>query len=389
MSFELKLTWKYFRSRRKNLARFTSVAAVAGIAVGVASLIVAQALARGFQDEMRDKILANTPHITVLRSDGSHILNWEEIKNNLEKTENVFKVSPTTFENSIITGKTASAYSIIKARDSIDDLPKRSDKIGRIEISVGAELAEKTGLKQGDETEIVTFENQVAPNNTKVFIRETFKTGLFEYDSTWIYVSPENFARLVNQARFTPSILSVRVTDIYKADQTAAKIRQILGAEFRVIDWQEANRPLFAALSLERKVSFAIISLIIFIAVLNITTTLALLVNERRFDIAILRACGIKTKSLILTFLYEGSFLGFSGVFFGVVLGLTSCFLGNYFRLVNISAEVYSLSYIPFHPGLFDILGTILTAFLLSLAATVYPAFRASRIKPLENLRNS
>lgn len=389
MSFELKLTWKYFRSRRRGLARFTSMAAVAGIAVGVASLIVAQALARGFQDEMRGKILANTPHITVLRGDGTPIINYEQIENVLKKTENVFQVSPTTYENSIITGKNASAYSIIKAQDLNINLPNPSDNENRIEILIGAELAEKTGLKQDDETEIITFENEAAPKNTRVLVKGTFQTGLFEYDSTWIYVSPENFARLTNQTEFTPSILSVAVRDIYRADQTADEIRQFLGAEFRVIDWQEANRPLFAALSLERKVSFAIISLIILIAVLNITTTLALLVNERRFDIAILRACGIKTKSLILIFSYEGMFLGFSGVFFGVVLGLAGCFWGNYFKLINISAEVYSLNYIPFHPDLFDILGTILTAFFLSLAATVYPAFRASRIKPLENLRNS
>lgn len=389
MSFELKLTWKYFRSRRKGLASFTSIVAVVGIAVGVASLIIAQALARGFQDEMRDKILANTAHITIFLKDGTRIFDWDEIKKNLEKTENISKVSRATYENSMLVGKDAVSYSIIKVQDSANYLQNQPDNKNQIEISIGAELAKKSGLNQGDEAELITFENEIAPKNTRVFIREIFQTGLFEYDSTWIYVSPENFARLTNQPKFIPSILSVLVNDIYKTDKTAREIRENLGESFRVIDWQEANRPLFAALSLERKVSFAIISLIIFIAVLNITTTLALLINERRFDIAILRTCGIKTRSLILIFLLEGLFLGFFGVLFGVIFGLLGCRLGNYFKLINISAEVYSLSHIPFRPNLPNILLVVFTALILCLAATVYPAYRASRIKPLENLRNS
>lgn len=389
MSFELKLTWKYFRTRRKGLARFTSIVAVLGIAVGVASLIIAQALASGFQDEMRDKILANTSHITIFLKDGTQIFDWEEIKKNLEKTENISKIAPTSYENSIIVGREASLYSIIRVQDSNDNLQNQSRGKNQIEISIGAELAKKSGLNSGDKGEIVIFENEIAPKRARIFIREIFQTGLFEYDSTWIYISPENFARLTNQTGFTPSILSITVSDIYKADRTAAEIREKLGEKFRVIDWQEANRPLFAALSLERKVSFAIISLIIFIAVLNITTTLALLVNERRYDIAILRTCGIKTKSLVSIFLFEGLLIGFLGVLFGAGLGLLGCLIGNYFKLINISAEVYSLSYIPFHPRLLNILFVVFTALILCFVATVYPAFRASRVKPLENLRNS
>jgi len=181
--------------------------------------------------------------------------------------------------------------------------------------------------------------------------------------------------------------LSISVRDIYRSNETAQKIRENLGENFKIIDWQEANQPLFAALSLERKVSLAVISLIIFIAALNITTTLALLVNERRLDIAILRTCGAKTASLIKIFLLEGLFLGFTGIFCGVVLGLSACFAGNYFKIISISAEVYSLNYIPFHPQISNVLLIITIAFAVCLAACVYPAFKASKIKPLENLR--
>ena len=396
MPFELKLAVKYFRAKRKSLARFTSIAAIVGIAAGVASLIIAQSLANGFSDEMRDKILANTAHISIFMNDGAEVFDWKNIKNQLEKSENVTDVSPTKYQNSIIIGKTATSYAILRTVQKAEvqsskskvQSPKQFQNKDQIKISIGAELAKKSGLKKGDEAEIVLFENEETPEKTTVHVAETFQTGLYEYDSTWINIPPEDYIKLTKTLSFAPTILSVSVSDIYKANETAAEIRAKLGANYKVLDWQKANQPLFAALLLERKVSLWIISLIIFIAALNITTTLALLVNERKLDIAVLRTCGARARSLVFIFLFEGLFLGFIGIFLGVILGLLVCFAGNYFKIVRLSAEVYSLNYIPFHPNFMNILLIIFIAFLLCLAATVYPAFRASRIKPLENLRH-
>lgn len=387
MPFEFKLAIRYFRMRRKSLARLTSVAAVVGIAAGVASLIIAQSLARGFQDEMRDKILGNTAHVSIFFKDGSEIANWIELKQNLEKIENIEEISPTAWSNVLVVGNEAISYAILRVQISNTTSSESSTEDKSLEISIGAELAEKIGAEIGDKLELITLENQTEPNRTKVLVSKIFRTGLFDYDSSWIDISPENFAKLKEHKHFTPTILSVSVKDIYQADDTARKIREALGGGFRVLDWQEANRPLFSALSLEKKVSLAIISLIIFIAALNITTTLTLLVNERRLDIAVLRTCGIKTRNLISIFLLEGSFLGISGIFLGLVLGLLGCFFGNYFKLISLPAEVYSLSYVPLHPSVTSIFWIILISLVLSLAATAYPAFLASRVKPLENLR--
>ena len=391
MIFELKLALKYFRAKRKSLARFTSIVAVIGIAAGVAALIIAQALSNGFSAEMRDKILANTAHVSIFSVDGSEISDWSAIKENLQKDENIVAVTPTAYESAVLVSANATDYVILRTENRDLKIENQTGEIWNYDlktISIGAELAKKSGLKSGDEAEIVTLENGDNPKRTRFRIKDIFQTGLYEYDSTWVYIAPENYARLNGKRNFTPTVLNVSVADIYKSDETARKIRESLEGNYRVIDWQEANRPLFAALSLERKVALAIISLIIFIAALNITTTLALLVNERRFDIAILRTCGAKTRSLMTIFLIEGLLLAFSGIFTGVVFGLLGCLLGNYFRLVNISAEVYSLSYIPLRPDLTSILLIALTAFILCLLAILYPAFRASRIKPLENLRN-
>lgn len=383
MRYELKLAWNYFRSRRKSLARFTTIVAIVGITAGVGALILAQAMAHGFQDEMRDKILANTAHITVFRKDGLGIKNYQQLIANLEKSENIQTVSPTTYESAILLGPKTNSYAVLRAVQS-----QKSTDENRIEVKLGAELAEKSGLKTGDETEILVTDGSSAKNST-VRISETFQTGLYDYDSTWIYVSHADFAKLFNRQNFYPTVLSISVNNIYQAGATAENIRQVLSDDFKIVDWQEANKPLFAALSLEKKVSLAIISLIIFIAVLNITTTLALLVNERRLDIAVLRTCGATTKSLLLIFLFEGLFLGIIGTFLGVITGLTTCFAGNYFKFVRLDSAVYSLEFIPLRPTIYDVLLIIATALFLSLLATIYPAWRAAKIKPLENLRNN
>ncbi len=382
MPLSLKIAFRYFRTRRGSLARFTSLAAIFGIAAGVASLIIANALAKGFADEMQEKILSNTAHIAVSSKDGGEIFNWKEISEQLIQIENVESVLPATYTNSIIIGENAVSYAILIAKN------KQTKTENRTTISVGEKLAEKIGAKIGDEIELVTLKNQTDPKRSKVFVTDILKTGIYDYDSTWIYISPEDFAVLNDQKEFTPTILSVSVRDIYKTNETAEKIKAILGENFQIIDWQQANQPLFAALSLERKVSLAIISLIIFIAALNITTTLALLVNERKFDIAVLRTCGAKGKTLISIFLFEGLFIALIGIVCGLFGGLAACFLGNYFKLVSLSAEVYSLSSIPFHINIFNVFLIILTALLICLSATVYPAYKASRIKPLTNLRS-
>lgn len=384
MPFALKLAWKYLRARRRSLARLTAVAAVVGIAAGVASLIVALALSGGFAGEMRDKILANTAHVSVFTSDGAEIENWERIKPSLEKLENVETVAATSFESVFVIGRETTSYAVLKRTPGLED---RLPKPQKIEVALGEKLAEKLNVRVGEEIELVVLGDDGEPRRVSVVAGEVFQTGLYEYDASWIRISPENYAFVHARRAVDPTHLDVSVRDIYRSRETAGEIRKLLGENFKVLDWQEANEPLFAALSLERKVSLAIISLIIFIAALNITTTLALLVNERRLDIAVLRACGARTRSLMSIFLFEGLLLGLFGVAAGVAGGLLACFLGNYFRLVSLSAEVYSLNYIPLRPTAAAVALTAAIALCLTAAASVYPALKASRIKPLENLR--
>jgi lipoprotein-releasing system permease protein len=380
LKFEVKLAWKYFRTKRKSLARFTAFAAIIGIACGVASLIIAQSLARGFQAEMQSKILQNTAHITVFKKDGSEINDYFRLKNKLESIENVKEINGTTYENSLIVTDNFTNYAVIRATAVSKLKVQNSDEIS---VEIGAELAEKMSLKIGDKADILLTSRK----SSNVKIANIFRTGLYEYDSTWVYISFADLAKLKEREVALPTILNVITTDIYSVKIVAEELRKNLSGEYKVVDWQEANQPLFAALSLEKKVTFIVILLIIFIATLNITTTLALLVNERRLDLAVLRTCGAKTKSLMAIFLIEGTFLGLLGIIFGVILGLSLCFLSNYFQLISLNTEVYSLASISLNPNVLEVLIIVIAAFLLCLAATVFPAWKASKIKPLENLR--
>lgn len=389
MRFELKLAWKYFRMRRRSLARFTSAVAVIGIACGVASLIVGQAISRGFASEFQKKILSNTPHVLVFRANGE-ISDWRIIKREIEKIENVREVSPTTYDSAVIATETSTNYTILRAVQDLRFNKRESNNANAaIEISIGAELADKANLKIGDEAQIIVPQKENTPKSVRVRIADVFRTGVYDYDSTWIYIAPEDLRHIQEKNDYAPTSLNVSINDVYRADETAEKIRAALPPDFKVLDWQRANQPLFAALDLERRASLAIISLIIFIAVLNITTTLALLVNERKLDIAILRTCGARTANLVFLFLLEGLLLALTGIFGGVIFGLIATSAANYFHLINLPKEIYSLSYVRLTPSFQDVLLIVAVAFALSLAATVYPAWRAAKIKPLENLRNS
>jgi lipoprotein-releasing system permease protein len=369
--------------KRKSLTRFTAIVAIVGIAGGVAALILANALARGFHDEMQEKILANTSHITIFRKDGEHITEHLEVVPQITKIEGILSVDETTFESSILMGSKTNSYSVLRAIS--DSKPFDS---GDITVGIGKELAEKTGLEVGDDAEIILPGDDSA-KTAKVRIREIFRTGLFEYDSTWIYISFTDLAKLKGEVSAFPTVLSIKLTDSYDAAVISEQLKNSLSSDYKIVDWQEANQPLFAALSLEKKVSLAVIVLITLIALLNITTTLALLVNERRLDIAILQTCGAKTKSIAMIFLLQGFFLGLIGIICGVAIGLLASFSSNYFKLISLNTEVYSLESITLRISIFDIIFIAALVMFLTIIAASFPAFHAAKIKPLENLRNN
>ena len=184
-------------------------------------------------------------------------------------------------------------------------------------------------------------------------------------------------------------MIGVQVDDANNVKQIAARVPAALGEGYTTLDWQQANQPLFAALALERRMGLFVIGLIIAIAALNITTMLILVVVERRRDIAILSTLGATRTGVMLVFIIEGAVVGAIGAIAGVLLGLIACFIGNYFKLVSLPADVYSISNVPLNANFTETLLAALIAFGLSVLATIYPARNAARMRPVEVLRDA
>ena len=394
MPYEVFLAFRYLRSRRKRrLARATSIAAVLGICMGVAALIVAFALSNGFRDEMKHKILQGTAHLSVVRADGRPIENHTELAKRLREVDGVVSASATTYDGALARGSKGSGYAVLRGIEdeqarhwlntgSFAPLFTPAEIPGAV---VGIDLAAKLGVSIGDVFQVLPANEQVT---RRLRVAGTFRSGLFEYDSTWIYV-PFDTASTFAGDNHAASVMSMQISDADNVKQVAANVSKVLGNTYTLVDWQQANQPLFSALALERRMGLFIIGLIITIATLNITTMLILVVVERRRDIAILSALGATRAGVMLVFIIEGAVVGAIGALAGVILGLVLCLIGNHYKLVSLPADVYSISNVPLTPRPTEMFLAALVAFVLSVLATIYPAHAASRMRPVEALRDS
>jgi len=407
MPFEVFLAIRHLRSRqRRRLARVTSLIAVVGIAVGVAALIVALALANGFRDEIRDKILRGTAHLTVMRGDGRPMTEYPEVAAKVAAIPGVVAATGTTYDGAVIVGPQATAYAVLRGVEqtavteitpsllsgSVERLFANSESTNEPpSVIIGSELAVRTGLGLGDTAEVITAAPNVSSSTTgrrRVRIAGIFRSGLFEYDSTWVYLPLSSAAAFAGEAH-AASVISVKVENIYDVKTVAAETRQRLGNAYTTVDWQEANRPLFTALALERRIGMVIIGLIVFIAVLNITTGLIMVVVERRRDIAILSAMGASARSIMSIFVIQGAIVGLLGAVAGLVLGMIAVVVANRYQLISLPADVYSISNVRLNVSLRDAVIAAATALVLSVVATLYPARAAARIRPAEMLRET
>lgn len=404
MPYEVFLAFRYLRSRpKRRLARVTALLAILGITMGVAALIVALALANGFRDEMRAKILQGTAHMSVLRTDGRPIEDHAKLAEQLRQTDGVVSASATTYDGALVSGSKNAAYAVLRGieegtvpqargwliKGAIEPLFDATNPGEPPRAIVGAELATKIGVNVGDSFEALPFANGLSNRAARrLRVAGIFRSGLFEYDSTWLYVSFETASMFAGDQHAT-SVISVQVRDPNRVKEVAANVRKTLGEGYTIVDWQQANQPLFTALALERRMGVFIIGLIIAIAVLNITTMLILVVVERRRDIAILSTLGATRSGVMLVFVIEGAVVGAVGAIAGVLLGLALCFIGNHYKLVSLPADVYSISNVPLNAHLSEALIAALIAFGLSVLATIYPARNAARMRPVEVLRDA
>lgn len=429
MSYELFIALRYLRAKRRQAAvSVITFVAVAGISVGVAALIVAQALIIGFRSDVQDKILQGTAHLNLLKKDNSGIENYRELVERVRAAPGVSAASATIYAQVLLSANDRQEYAVLKGVDlnspreaneifstviegdpgqlrptQEDRIPNQSPDHDAAKqevadqklagIVLGKQLAQAMALRVNDVVTVISSQTRLTPAGlqprpryTRFRIVGVFSSGLYEYDSKWAYISLAA-AQNVSGSGDAAGVIQMKTADIYAVKEIGERVRAIAGPDFVTSDWQELNRPLFAALQLQQRVVQVFFALLIAIAALSIITTLTMTVIEKSRDIAILRAQGSTPRSIRRIFMLQGLIIGLIGASSGLLLGLGLSWLANHYQLISIPAEIYSVSHVTLKIRLIDCASVVILAVTICLLATIYPARTASKLTPIEALR--
>jgi len=411
--FEWFVGMRYTRSgrgvgQRNGFISFIAALSVAGIALGVAALIVVLSVMNGFQKEVRDRMLSVLSHIEVYGNTG--IQDWEAVAARSREDKRIIGVAPFVAGQVVVTRDETVRGAAVrgidpKAEPTVSDIgmQMRSGRLtdlaaGEFGIIIGRVLADQLGLLPGDKLAMIAPQGTVSPAGIvprlKQFtIRGIFESGHYEYDSTLI------LANIADAATFFRSDgasgVRLKTTDMQQAPAIAQDLGRRLGGQYMVRDWSRENQVWFAAVQVEKRMMFIILTLIIAVAAFNLVSMLVMTVTDKRPDIAILRTLGASPRSILSIFMIQGSMIGLLGTLMGVVLGvLIALNVGNLVGAVEamfgfrvLPPGIYVISALPSDLRLPDVAWIALISCLLALVATIYPSLRAAAVKPAEALR--
>lgn len=401
--YELWIALRYLKARRREffISLITWIS-VAGVTVGVTALIVVLSVMTGFEEDLRNKILGANAHVVVLPM-GSGLKDYARVVKEVQAVPGVTGATPFAMSQVMVTAGGSvvgamfrgidpdSARKVIDidrfmVRGSLRDL--KGDVPG---ILIGREMARNMGLFVGDRVQVVSPVGSSTPigfiPRLRTFrVAGIFASGMYEYDTTFVFVAlgeAQDFLRLGDAV----SGVEVRVGDIYEAPSIARRIEARLGPGHVARDWSEMNRNLFSALKLEKKVMSIILALIVLVAAFNITSTLIMVVLEKSREIAILKSMGATNRSIRRVFVMEGMVIGGFGTAAGLLGGWVLCWLLKKYQFIELPSDVYYISKLPvvLRPEIFGLVA--LCAVALSLLATLYPSWQASRLDPVDTLR--
>ncbi|MDO9437075.1 lipoprotein-releasing ABC transporter permease subunit [Hydrogenophaga sp.] len=412
--YELLLGWRYTRAgratRRNGFISFISGVSMLGIALGVAALIIVLSVMNGFQKEVRDRMLGVLSHIEVFEPNGQAIPNLADTLARIERHPEVLGAAPYVGAQALIARGEDMKGALVRGIDpalepKVTDLVKDlSDTLlprlvpGEYGVILGGELARSLGVIAGDSVTLIAPSGQVTPAGVVPRIRQmtvvgTFDSGHFEYDSALALLHQDDAARIFRVEG--PTGVRVKIKDLHQAREVAISIAGDLDPGLLVRDWTRQNRTWFAAVQLEKRMMFIILTLIVAVAAFNLVSTLVMTVTDKRADIAILRTLGASPRSIMGIFMVQGAMVGVIGTGVGLLLGLGVAFnidtlVPALERLLGASflpQDVYLISRMPSDPQQTDIVPVAVISLVLSFLATIYPSWRASRVNPAEALR--
>ncbi len=414
MKYEWFIGLRYLKAKRKQtFISIITLISIVGFALGVWALIVVLAVMSGFEKTLKEKILGTQAHLVVLKTSQEGIDHYEEVVKEVEQVKGVVSATPFILSQVMLSSESNVFGVVLNGIDpdrvgNVIELA-RNMKAGRLQdlkaeaqspgIILGVELAKRLGVSLNDAIQVISPLGTMTPMGMmpkmkRFRVMGIFYSGMYDFDNTLAYISITSAQKFLNMDSRVTGI-EIKTNDVYKVKRIGKEIRQKLGFPFWTRDWMEMNRNLFSALKLEKVAMFIILVLIVLVAAFNIISTLIMVVMEKNKDIAILKSMGASSGGILRIFIIEGGVIGVVGTFIGTVIGLVTAlnlekvsgFVENLFGFKFLPSDVYYIDKLPSQVNPLDIGLIVITAILISLLATLYPSWRASKLDPAEALR--
>jgi lipoprotein-releasing system permease protein len=402
------------RGRRDGFISFIAASSMAGIALGVAALIVVLSVMNGFQKEVRDRMLSVLPHIELYvpgASPDNALTHWQELAATARGNPEVLAAAPfVAAQGMLVRGQAlrgvqvrgidpATETHVSDIAGQMVDGQLTDLKPGGFGVVLGRDLASDLGVVRGDTLLMLAPQGSISPAGFAPRMRQftvvgIFSSGHYEYDSSLAFIDTEDAARVFRDSG--TGGVRLRIKDMQEAPQVAAQLQKILPRSVMASDWSRNNRTWFAAVQTEKRMMFLILALIVAVAAFNLLSSLVMAVKDKQSDIAILRTLGAGPGEVARIFLIQGALIGIVGTLVGVLGGTIIAynidvivpFIEGLFGVQFLPRQVYFISELPSDPQSADILIIGVTSLVLSLLATLYPSWRASRLQPAQVLRH-
>ncbi|ADI29042.1 lipoprotein-releasing ABC transporter permease subunit [Methylotenera versatilis] len=415
--FELFVGMRYTRAKRKNhFISFISLTSMIGIALGVAALIIVLSVMNGFQKDLRTRILGVASHLEITGSNNT-LSDWPNIAESSVKREHVLASAPYITAQAMLSYGQGVQGAIIRgvipaAEDKVADLGKSMRvgslndlRAGEFGIILGTDLAYNLGAQMGDKVVVMAPQGQFTPAGVVPRLKQftvigLFSSGMQEYDAGLALIHMDDAAKLYRMDNKVSGV-RLKLDDLFIAPNVAASISKDLNqpsnptGAYYVTDWTQQHSNFFKAVQMEKRVMFIILTLIVAVAAFNIVSTLVMAVTDKRADIAIMRTFGASPASIMAIFIVQGALIGLIGTLIGAVFGVIVAlnidviipFIEGLFHIQFLAKDVYQISEVPSDLIWSDVTTIVIVSFVLSLLATLYPSWRASKINPAEALR--
>lgn len=416
MGYEYFIGLRYLKAKRKQtFISIITIISIVGVMVGVMALIVVISVMSGFEKTLKEKILGTQAHIVLLKANERGMDHYDEVLEKLKEVKGIVSASPFIFSQVMLSSDAGVSGVVLKGIDpdhvgEVTELIKNL-KMGHIKdlkidhegetpgIILGIELAKHLSVSINDPIQVISPLGTMTPMGMmpkmkRFLVKGIFYSGMFEYDNTMAYISLRSAQKFFSMRDHVTGI-EIKTNDIYNVKEISKEIRNKMGFSFWTKDWMEMNRNLFTALKLEKIAMFIILVLIVLVAAFNIISTLIMVVMEKNKDIAILKSMGATSKGILKIFIIEGGTIGLFGTILGTVAGLiialnlekVTQFIENLFGFKILRSDVYYIDKLPSQVNPFDVGIIVITAIGISLLATLYPSWRASKLDPAETLR--